>query len=120
MLPEPAMLNLPPTSGLLADLYDLTMAAGYFETGFGATATFELFPRSLPPRRNVLIAAGLEQALEFLETVRFRDEEIDYLRQHPAFQKIGITFFDYLAGFRFSGEALAMPEGTVCFPGEPL
>ena len=107
-------------SGLLADLYELTMAAGYFETHFQARATFELFVRSLPPRRNFLVAAGLEQALEFLESVRFSDDEIDYLRRHPAFAGIGAEFFDYLAAFRFSGDVLAMPEGTLCFPGEPL
>ncbi len=107
-------------SGLLADLYELTMAAGYLETHFDACATFEVFVRSLPPKRNFLIAAGLEQALEFLETVRFRPEDIAYLRKHPAFALISDSFFDYLAEFRFSGDIWAIPEGTVCFPGEPL
>src|SRR6266446_1524443 len=110
----------PAPSGLLADLYELTMAAGYLETHFEARATFELFVRRLPPQRNFLVAAGLEQALEFLETVRFTGDEIAYLRRHPAFARIGAGFFDYLAAFRFSGDVLAMPEGTVCFPGEPL
>jgi nicotinate phosphoribosyltransferase len=112
--------DLPASSGLLADLYELTMAAGYIETGFEARATFELFVRTLPPQRNYLVAAGLEQALAFLETVRFQGAEIAYLRAHPAFRHIGAAFFDYLATFRFSGEVLAMPEGTVCFPDEPL
>src|SRR5579862_5624113 len=109
-----------PHSGLLADLYELTMAAGYFETRFEGRATFELFARHLPARRNFLVAAGLEQALEFLESVNFRAAEIDYLRQHPAFARIGAEFFGYLASFHFSGDVLAMPEGTLCFPGEPL
>jgi nicotinate phosphoribosyltransferase len=109
-----------PISGLLTDLYELTMAAGYLETGFDATATFELFVRHLPARRNFLVAAGLEQALDFLESVRFRKDEIAYLRQHPAFQRIGSQFYAYLADFCFSGEVLAMPEGTVCFPDEPI
>ena len=109
-----------PHSGLLADLYELTMAAGYFETGFQGHASFEVFARSLPPRRNFLVAAGLEQALEFLESIRFRPSEIDYLRKHPAFARIDAAFFDYLAEFRFSGDVVAMPEGTLCFPGEPL
>ena len=110
-----------PASGLLADLYELTMAAGYFETGFEARATFELFVRKLPPQRNFLVAAGLDQAIEFLEGVRFSAEEIAYLRTtsrvcaHPR-----LSFFDYLAAFRFSGDVAAMPEGTVYFPGEPL
>jgi nicotinate phosphoribosyltransferase len=107
-------------SGLLTDLYELTMAAGYLETGFDARATFELFVRSLPPRRNYLVAAGLDQALDFLENVRFSDEEIAYLREQPVFARIGGEFFEYLAQFRFSGEVWAMPEGTVLFPGEPI
>ena len=114
------MPTIPPPSGLLADLYELTMAAGYLETHFEARATFELFVRSLPPRRNFLVAAGLEQALEFLEAVRFSSEDITYLRRHPAFGRIGTNFFDYLAAFRFSGDVWAVPEGTICFPGEPL
>lgn len=107
-------------SGLLADLYELTMAAGYYETRFHARATFEVFARSLPPRRNFLVAAGLEQALEFLESVHFTAGEIDYLRRHPAFAGIGADFFEYLADFHFTGDVVAMPEGTLCFPGEPL
>ena len=78
----------PAPSGLLADLYELTMAAGYLETQFEARATFELFVRRLPPRRNFLVAAGLQQALEFLETVRFSAEDVAYLRRHPAFARI--------------------------------
>jgi nicotinate phosphoribosyltransferase len=114
------MTTLPARSGLLTDLYELTMAAGYVQTGFRGRATFELFSRSLPPRRNFLVAAGLQQVLEFLQGVRFSAEQISYLRNHPAFAAIGTQFFDYLASFRFSGDVWAMPEGTVCFPGEPL
>lgn len=107
-------------SGLLTDLYELTMGAGYFQTRFDANATFELFARHLPPHRNYLVAAGLEQALEYLESVSFTPEEIDYLRRHPAFRHIRKEFFEYLGRFRFTGEAWAMPEGTLVFPGEPL
>jgi nicotinate phosphoribosyltransferase len=107
-------------SGLLTDLYELTMAAGYFQTRFDGNATFELFVRHLPPHRNFLVAAGLEQALEYLENVRFSPNEIDYLRRHRSFRHIGTEFFDYLAGFRFTGDVWAMPEGTLAFPGEPL
>jgi nicotinate phosphoribosyltransferase len=109
-----------PVSGMLADLYELTMAAGYLDTGFEARATFELFARSLPANRNFLVAAGLDQALDFLENVRFSAEEIAYLRRHPAFARISDKFFRYLKEFRFSGDVWAMPEGTVCFPGEPI
>jgi len=107
-------------SGLLTDLYELTMAAGYFQTRFDARATFELFVRHLPPHRSYLVAAGLEQALEYLENVNFTADEIDYLRRHPTFRHIEPEFFDYLEGFRFTGDVWAMPEGTLVFPGEPV
>jgi len=107
-------------SGLLTDLYELTMAAGYLQTRFDARASFELFVRHLPPHRNYLVAAGLEQALEFLENVQFGADEIEYLRRHPVFRHIREEFFDYLAKFRFSGDVWAMPEGTLVFPGEPV
>ena len=107
-------------SGLLTDLYELTMAAGYLKTGFDARLTFELFVRSLPAHRNFLVAAGLDQALDFLEGVHFSDEDIRYLRVQPVFQRVGDEFFEYLSRFRFSGDVWAMPEGTVFFPGEPV
>src|SRR5260221_286911 len=114
------MPSSPKYSGLLTDLYELTMAAGYLETGFDARATFELFVRSLPPRRNYLAAAGLDQALDFLENVRFSDEEIAYARKLPVFAHTSGDFFNYLAQFHFSGDVWAMPEGTIFFPGEPI
>jgi nicotinate phosphoribosyltransferase len=107
-------------SGLLTDLYELTMAAGYLQTRFEGRATFELFVRHLPPHRNYLVAAGLEQALEFLENVHFTDEEIEYLRQHRVFRHIRREFFTYLKKFHFTGDVWAMPEGTLVFPGEPM
>lgn len=107
-------------SGLLTDLYELAMAAGYVETGFEATATFELMVRSLPPHRNFLIAAGLDQALDFLENLSFSTDEIAYLRGLKVFQPLSDRFFEYLRGFRFRCDVWAMPEGTVFFPGEPV
>ncbi len=107
-------------SGLLTDLYELTMAAGYVDTRLKARATFELFVRHLPPRRSYLVTAGLEQALEFLENVRFAPKEIEFLRQHPAFRHVSKRFFAYLKAFRFTGDVWAMPEGTLVFPNEPL
>jgi len=107
-------------SGLLTDLYELTMAAGYLQTRFDARATFELFVRNLPRERNYLIVAGLEQALEFLENVNFTQDEIAYLKNHPVFRNIRGEFFEYLATFRFTGDVWAMPEGTLVFPGEPM
>ncbi len=107
-------------SGLLTDLYELTMAAGYLQTGFDARATFELFVRNLPSPRNYLVAAGLEQALEFLENVNFTPDEVQFLRRHPVFRNIRDEFFDYLRRFRFTGDVYAIPEGTLVFPGEPM
>ena len=108
------------SSGLLTDLYELTMAAGYVQNGFNAPATFELFVRHLPERRNYLVAAGLEQALEFLENFRFAKEEISYLKSLAMFRHVGSDFFEYLAQFRFKGDVWALPEGTIAFAGEPL
>jgi len=107
-------------SGLLTDLYELTMAAGYVQNRIEARATFELFVRSLPPQRNYLVAAGLEQALDCLERMRFSDEEVAYVRGLPFFRHVGPEFFDYLSRFRFSGDVEGLPEGTIFFPGEPL
>ena len=107
-------------SGLLTDLYELTMAAGYVQNRFDARATFELFVRHLPAHRNYLVAAGLDQALEFLENIRFSDEEIAYLRRLPLFQHVHSDFFEGIAQFRFTGDLWALPEGTIFFPGEPL
>ena len=106
--------------GLTTDLYELTMAAAYFENGIHDRAIFDLFVRSLPRRRSYLIAAGLEQALDYLSTLRFSGDQIDYLREHPSFKKVSREFFDYLAEFRFTGDAWAMPEGTAAFAMEPL
>ncbi len=107
-------------SGLLTDLYELTMAAGYVQNRFEARATFELFVRHLPPRRNYLVAGGLEQALDFLENVHFSKAEVTYLHGLPLFGHVRPEFFDYLARFRFTGDAFALPEGTIFFPNEPL
>ena len=96
------------------------MAAGYLQTRFDARATFELFVRHLPPHRNYLVAAGLEQALEFLENVDSRPKKSNICGGIRSFRHIREEFFDYLAKFRFTGDVWAMPEGTLVFPGEPL
>jgi nicotinate phosphoribosyltransferase len=107
--------------GLLTDFYQLTMAAGYFEAGkTNERATFELFIRKLPWNRNFILAAGLEQAAEYLLNLRFSKEEIDYLRGLPHFAHTRPEFFDMLAGLRFTGDLFAVPEGTPVFGGEPL
>jgi nicotinate phosphoribosyltransferase len=108
-------------TGLLTDLYQLTMAAGYFEAGkTGERATFELFVRSMPHQRNFILAAGLAQAVEYLVDLHFTVEEIDYLRGLSQFQRTTPAFFEMLSGLRFSGDLFAAPEGTPMFPGEPF
>jgi nicotinate phosphoribosyltransferase len=108
-------------NGLLTDLYELTMAAGYFEAGKAAEiATFEFAIRRLPPNRNYVLAAGLPQAVDYLLGLSFSAEEIDYLRGLPQFARAPREFFDYLRDFRFTGDLFAVPEGTPLFAGEPL
>jgi nicotinate phosphoribosyltransferase len=107
-------------ASMLADLYELTMAAAYFENKIPGEAGFELFVRHLPKNFSYIIAAGLEQALDYILNLSFADEQIQFLRQHPSFRHISQEFFEYLKGFRFRGDVWAVPEGTVVFPGEPL
>lgn len=107
-------------SGLATDLYELTMAAAYHAYGRNERASFELFVRRIPPQRSYLVLAGVEQALDYLSELSFSTEEIEYLRNLEVFAGLAEEFFDYLRDFRFTGEVWAMPEGTVCFAGEPL
>ena len=105
---------------LLVDLYELTMAAGYFEHHVDCRATFELFVRHLPAERTYLVAAGLDAALDYLESLNFTDEDVRFLRAQPAFRTVSPEFFDYLRGFRFRGEVHAVEEGTPVFADEPI
>lgn len=105
---------------LCTDLYELTMAAAYFELGMTGRAAFELTVRSLPAGRAYLVCAGLEQVVSYLCDLRFTAEQVDYLRGQDAFSKIGDEFFDYLRGFAFSGSVDAIPEGRLAFEDEPL
>ncbi len=104
-------------SVLLTDLYQLMMLQGYWQEGMDDTAVFELFVRKFPPNRNFLIAAGLEQALDYLENLRFKEEECNFLKQSGFFSS---QFIDWLANLTFTGAVDAMPEGTVFFPNEPI
>src|SRR4051794_36261335 len=101
--------------GLMTDLYQLTMAAGYFTNDMKQEATFELFTRRLPAERGYLVVAGLEQALEYLEGLSFKKDEIEYLQGLPSFRFVDREFFDYLRDFRFTGSVWAMPEGALAF-----
>jgi nicotinate phosphoribosyltransferase len=104
-------------AALFTDLYELTMAAAFFREGMGETATFSLFARRLPAERAFMVAAGLEDALEYVRTFRFTRDALDFLHQLGRFDA---TFLDHLAGLRFTGEVRAVAEGTVVFPDEPI
>lgn len=104
-------------SGLYTDLYELRMAASYLKRRMIGPATFSLFARKLPARRGFLVAAGLDDALTFLEEFRFDDAEIDYLRDAVGLDEASLTT---LRGTRFTGDVWAVPEGRVVFAGEPL
>lgn len=105
------------TSALLTDLYQLTMLQGYFDQRMEETAVFEFFVRKLPRQRNFLIAAGLEQALTFLESFRLTPEELEWVSSHGAFHP---AFVRYLEKLHFTGDVHAIAEGTAFFPNEPI
>ncbi|MBA7698823.1 Nicotinate phosphoribosyltransferase pncB2 [subsurface metagenome] len=105
---------------LCTDLYELSMAAAYFELGISHRAAFELFVRELPKPRSYLVCAGLEQAVSYLLEFEFAREQIDYLRDLPVFENMSDGFFDCLAGLSFSGTLEAVAEGTPVFAGEPI
>ncbi|WP_146649243.1 nicotinate phosphoribosyltransferase [Labilithrix luteola] len=106
-----------PGEMFLTDLYELTMVRGYLEAGMHETAVFELFVRALPRSRGFLIAAGLEQAITFLEGLRFSPAELDELAGSGA---LAAGLVDSLRNLRFTGDVDAIPEGTVVFENEPL
>ena len=105
------------TSPLLTDLYQLTMLQSYFDGGMHDEAVFELFFRRLPPTRNFLVAAGLEQVVDYLTNLSFGPADLDALADTGLFHD---RFLAYLERFEFTGDVDAIPEGTVCFPGEPV
>src|SRR4249919_1505494 len=113
MIPAPESAYGP----LLTDLYQLNMMQAYLDHGETKTAVFEFFMRRLPPRRRFLISAGLEQALDFLEQLRFSADDMAWLRRTGRFGK---ALLDYVSELRFTGDVDAMPEGTVFFADEPI
>lgn len=102
---------------LFTDFYELTMIQAYLEEGMTADSVFSLFVRRLPGRRNFLLACGLDTILDYLENLRFSERDIDWL---AALDRFSPRFLDWLAGFRFTGEVRAMPEGTPFFANEPV
>jgi nicotinate phosphoribosyltransferase len=107
----------PCSTVLLTDLYQLTMVQAYVEQDMMDTAVFELFVRRLPAQRGFLMAAGLEQVLDFLEQLQVSTAELGWLKQTGRFSR---SCLDYLETLRFSGDVHAMQEGTVFFPNEPI
>jgi nicotinate phosphoribosyltransferase len=108
-------------NALLTDLYELTMAAGYFAAGkHEEIGTFEFTIRRLPRNRDFVLTAGLHRAVDYLLNLRFQGDEIAYLRGLPNFRNAPAGFWDYLADFRFTGNVFAVPEGTVIYEGQPI
>ncbi len=104
-------------SVLLTDLYQLTMLQGYHDAGMAETAVFEFFVRRLRPARGFLLAAGLDQSLDYLEQLRFSTAELEWLASTRRFSE---DFLASLETLRFTGDVHAMPEGTAFFPNEPI
>lgn len=103
---------------MLTDFYELTMANGYFEKGMkDRIAYFDMFFRRIPDEGGFAIVAGLEQLIHCLETLKFEEEDITFLRNKKIFSE---NFLDYLKNFEFECDVWAIPEGTPVFPGEPL
>ncbi|MEM7675679.1 MAG: nicotinate phosphoribosyltransferase [Myxococcota bacterium] len=107
---------------LMTDLYQLTMAAGYFHHGLHAKrVSFELFARRLPENRRYLLFAGLERIIDYLRNLHFTEAQIAYLRDVPHLRTaMSADFVEFLRDFKFRGDVWAMPEGTVCFAREPM
>jgi nicotinate phosphoribosyltransferase len=108
-------------SGLLTDLYQLTMIEGYLKsgmtgTGIAGTAVFEFFVRSLPKQWNFLVASGLDTFIDYVESLRFEPDELQFLKERGSSPQL----INYLRDFQFHGDIHAMPEGTLFFPEEPI
>ena len=101
---------------LITDLYELTMAASYLRRGMTAPATFSLYVRSLPSDRGFLVAAGIDDCLDYLEGFRFEDQDLEWLAHHG----FSLETVDALRDLRFSGDVEAVEEGRVILAGEPL
>ncbi len=105
---------------MITDLYQLTMMAVYNKYKIDTHATFEMFFRRLPKNRSYLIFAGLEDIIEYINNLKFTKEDIDYIRNHPAFTKVDESFFEYLKNFEFQCDVRAFEEGELIFPNEPV
>ena len=112
------MLDVKRNLTTMTDFYELTMSAGYLDEGYkDKIAVFDMFFRKVPDEGGFAIAAGLEQAIEYIQNLHFGEDDIAYLRSRGIF---GEDFLDYLKSFRFTGDIWAVPEGTPIFPREPI
>ena len=103
---------------MLCDFYELTMGNGYFVKGMqDKIVYFDAFYRQNPDNGGFAVVAGLEQIVEYINNLRFDEDDISYLRSKNCFSE---EFLQYLANFKFTGDIWAIPEGTIVFPGEPL
>ena len=103
---------------MMMDLYELTMANGYFlQEDVETKVAFDVFYRKNPDGGGFAIFAGLEQIIEYIENMHFDEEDVEYLRSLKLFDE---HFLDYLKDFRFHGDLYAFPEGTVMYPNEPV
>ena len=103
---------------MLTDFYELTMANGYFENGMGDTISyFDLFFRNVPENGGFAIMAGLDQAIDYMNNLKFDDDDIEFLRSKGIFCE---EFLTYLKNFEFKCDVWAIPEGTPIFPNEPV
>jgi len=110
-------IERPLSREIMTDLYELTMAASYFEQEMFAPATFSLMVREYPPNRSYLVCAGLDPLLDYLESFHFRPDDLEYLEQTSLFPD---KFLQFLETLRFTGEVRAIPEGRLAFCDEPL
>lgn len=102
---------------LITDLYQLTMNAAYHANNKNSPATFDLFVRKLPKNWGYLISAGLEDVINYIENLKFKEEDVNYLREQKIFSE---DYLSTLKDFKFTGNIMAVPEGTIVFPNEPL
>lgn len=108
----------PRNLSILTDFYELSMANGFFRSGRkDDIGVFDLFFRKVPDAGGFAIAAGLEQAMDYLENLHFDDNDIDYLRSKGVFSE---EFLEYMRNFKFECDVWAIPEGTPVFPKEPM
>lgn len=103
---------------MLTDFYELTMSNGYLESGMqDRIAVFDMFFRTIPDKAGFAIFAGLEQVIDYLNNLKFTEDDIDYLRKKNLFSE---QFLDYLKNFKFVCDVWSMEEGTPIFPNEPV